>query len=82
MGKFTALARKFHVWREGNAVNWDTTYVALAKATDIDVGTVRSICKSAGWKCRYEDELPPVSHIVSVDSYMDMPDCPTRRGLA
>lgn len=82
MGKFTAAARKFVVWREGTSVNWETTYVALANATKIDVGTVRSICAKAGWVCKYEDERPAPNTILPVDSFMDMPDCNTRRGLA
>lgn len=44
--------RRFMIFREGSAVNWDCHYKDLEKATGIPSSTIKSICNSTAWKQR------------------------------
>lgn len=51
-----AAAREFMVWREAEAVSWDTSIGELAKALGMDKSTVRNIVVRRGWAGRLRGE--------------------------
>ena len=46
---FEQEARRFLVYREGSAVNWDCSNADLAKSAGIDIRTVQKLCASPKW---------------------------------
>jgi hypothetical protein len=71
--------RRFLIYREGSAVNWQCDFVDLEKATGIPKSTIRSICSSPDWKRRgwYPKraserikEISPETEVIAVDRLM------------
>jgi hypothetical protein len=58
MSEFRENARRFAIWREGTAVNWDCTLEEISQATSIPIEEVRKTCKSRKWSVRKTDHQP------------------------
>lgn len=51
-GPMPSIAKRFLIWREGDAVKWDCTASELARAVGVDPRCVAVVCSQESWQRR------------------------------